>query len=164
MWGHKLTTLDTDSAEKIYRELYKTLGKAIGFQMARNIIKMGEDGFDQEAPVESLTALNDSLVTAFGKATAQVNSADLVYWEIEMNDLGANILAVMENSNLGKMSVHVLNKQSKDMGIDLNKLTEKDVSDLIDQLTVILPFFLGDEAGDVLAKIRRYSENRMAVV
>lgn len=67
-----MTTLDTDSAEKIYRELYKTLGKAIGFQMARNIIKMGEDGFDKEAPVESLTNLNDSLITAFGKATAQV--------------------------------------------------------------------------------------------
>lgn len=64
--------LDTNSAERIYRELYKTLGKAIGFQMARNIIKMGEDGFDKDAPVESLTSLNDSLITAFGKATAQV--------------------------------------------------------------------------------------------
>ena len=64
--------LDTASAERIYRELYKTLGKAIGFQMARNIIKMGEDGFDKEAPVESITSLNDALVTAFGKATAQV--------------------------------------------------------------------------------------------
>lgn len=70
--GSNLEILDTNSAEKIYRELYKTLGKAIGFQMARNIIKMGEDGFDREAPVESLTALNDSLVAAFGKATAQV--------------------------------------------------------------------------------------------
>jgi hypothetical protein len=67
-----LEIIDTDSAEKIYRELYKTLGKAIGFQMARNIIKMGEDGFDKDAPVESLTTLNDSLVAAFGRATAQV--------------------------------------------------------------------------------------------
>ncbi len=81
-----------------------------------------------------------------------------------MNDLGANILAVMENSNLGKMSVHVLNKQTRDMGIDLDNMTEKDVSTLIQQLRDILPFFLGDEARDVLAKIRRYSDNEMAVV
>ena len=67
-----MEVLDTNSAERIYRELYKTLGKAIGFQMARNIIKMGEEGFDRESPMESLGALNRSLVTAFGKTTAQV--------------------------------------------------------------------------------------------
>jgi hypothetical protein len=67
-----LEELDTESAEQIYRELYKTLGKAIGPQMARNIIKMGEEGFDKEHPVESLKSLNGSLVTAFGKTTAQV--------------------------------------------------------------------------------------------
>jgi hypothetical protein len=72
MWGHNLEILDTNSAERIYRELYKTLGKAIGFQMARNIIKMGEDGFDEGAPVESITNLNNSLEGAFGRATAQV--------------------------------------------------------------------------------------------
>ena len=64
--------LDTASAEQIYRELYKTLGKAIGPQMARNIIKMGDEGFDREQPVESLKSLNESLVTAFGKTTAHV--------------------------------------------------------------------------------------------
>lgn len=64
--------LDTASAEQIYRELYKTLGKAIGPQMARNIIKMGDEGFDREKPVESLKDLNESLVTAFGKTTAHV--------------------------------------------------------------------------------------------
>jgi len=67
-----LEVLDTNSAEKIYRELYKTLGKAIGFQMARNIINMGEDGFNKDAPVESLTSLNEALVKAFGNTTAQV--------------------------------------------------------------------------------------------
>ena len=67
-----MEVLDTDSAEKIYRELYKTLGKAIGIQMARNIIHMGEDGFDKNAPIESLEALNQSLVKAFGKTTAHV--------------------------------------------------------------------------------------------
>ena len=67
-----MEVLDTNAAERIYRELYKTLGKAIGFQMARNIIKMGEDGFNREAPVESLSALNKSLISAFGKTTAKV--------------------------------------------------------------------------------------------
>ncbi len=67
-----MEVLDTNSAERIYRELYKTLGKAIGFQMARNIIKMGEEGFDPQAPLESLANLNGSLVSAFGKTTAKV--------------------------------------------------------------------------------------------
>lgn len=67
-----MEVLDAESAEKIYRELYKTLGKAIGPQMARNIIRMGEGDFVKEAPSESLATLNASLITAFGKATAQV--------------------------------------------------------------------------------------------
>ena len=81
-----------------------------------------------------------------------------------MNDLGTNILAVMENSNLGEMSVHILHKQSKDIGIDLDNITERDVNTLIKQLSDILPFFLGDETREVLAKIRRYADNGMAVV
>jgi hypothetical protein len=67
-----LNVLDADSAEKIYRELYRTLGKAIGPQMARNILKMGESDFDKTDPSKSLESLNNCLVTAFGKATAQV--------------------------------------------------------------------------------------------
>ena len=67
-----MEVLDAESAEKIYRELYKTLGKAIGPQMARNIIKLGESDFEKEDASKSLAMLNTSLVTAFGKATAQV--------------------------------------------------------------------------------------------
>ena len=67
-----MDVLDADSAERIYRELYKTLGKAIGPQMARNILKMGEGDFDRSNPALSLGNLNTCLVTAFGKATAQV--------------------------------------------------------------------------------------------
>ncbi len=67
-----MEVLDAESAERIYRELYKTLGKAIGPQMARNILKMGESDFDKENPSKSLKTLNTSLITAFGKATAQV--------------------------------------------------------------------------------------------
>lgn len=67
-----MDVLDAESAERIYRELYRTLGKAIGPQMARNILKMGEGDFDRANPASSLKSLNESLVTAFGKATAQV--------------------------------------------------------------------------------------------
>ncbi len=67
-----MADLDPECAEQIYRELYKTLGKAIGFQMARNIVKMGEDGFNKEQPVDSILELNESLVNAFGKATAKI--------------------------------------------------------------------------------------------
>ena len=67
-----MNALNAESAEQIYRELYRTLGKAIGFQMARNIVKMGEDGFDKEKPVDSIVDLNESLISAFGKATAKI--------------------------------------------------------------------------------------------
>ncbi len=67
-----MNNLDPESAEQIYRELYRTLGKAIGFQMARNIVKMGEEGFDKDKPLDSIIELNDSLISAFGKATAKI--------------------------------------------------------------------------------------------
>jgi hypothetical protein len=72
-----------------------------------------------------------------------------------MNELGDNLLEVMEASTLGKMSVHVLNKQSEDLGIDLDLINKKDLRDLIKRLEDILPFFLGDESRAVLAKIRK---------
>ena len=40
--------------------------------MARNIFKMGEEGFNREQPVDSIKDLNESLVNAFGKATAKI--------------------------------------------------------------------------------------------
>ncbi|MEW5937885.1 MAG: hypothetical protein AB1665_08755 [Candidatus Thermoplasmatota archaeon] len=64
--------MDPDAAEKVYRELYKTLGRAIGFQMARNIVMMGEDGFKREDPEGSLKQLAQALITAFGKTTANI--------------------------------------------------------------------------------------------
>lgn len=72
-----------------------------------------------------------------------------------MNELGDSILEVMEASTLGKMSIHVLNKQSDDLGIDLDTITKKDLKDLIKRLEEILPFFLGADARTVLAKIRK---------
>jgi len=94
-----LEVLDTNSAEKIYRELYKTLGKAIGFQMARNIINMGEDGFNQDAPIESLETLNQALIKAFGKTTAQVMLSTSVKCSFE-EDKAQVIL-----SELGRLGV-----------------------------------------------------------
>lgn len=76
-----------------------------------------------------------------------------------MNELGVSILAVMEASTLGKMSIHVLNKQSQDLNIDLDTLSRKDLRTLIQRLEDILPFFLGEEARDVLAKIRKIEKS-----
>ena len=76
-----------------------------------------------------------------------------------MNTLGQNVLDIMQNSNLGVMSVHVLKKQSMDAGLDLNSLNKKDINKLSDKLRVVLPFFIGEEADDVLSKIKRLGNN-----
>ena len=76
-----------------------------------------------------------------------------------MNDLGESILAVMEDSTLGKMSIYVLNKQSYDIGIDLETISKKELVTLTKRLDDILPFFLGEEAKVVLSKIRKLGNN-----
>ncbi|MCK4757455.1 MAG: hypothetical protein KAS67_03285 [Thermoplasmata archaeon] len=76
-----------------------------------------------------------------------------------MNDLGKNVLGIMEDSNLGVMSIHVLKKQSGDAGIDLNSLNSRDIQTLMDKLKIVLPFFIGDEASQVLTKIKRLGDN-----
>ena len=98
-WGRVLNNLDAESAEQIYRELYRTLGKAIGFQMARNIVKMGEEGFDKEKPLESIADLNESLVSAFGKATAKIMLATSVRCCFEA-EKSALILEELQHSGL----------------------------------------------------------------
>ena len=81
-----------------------------------------------------------------------------------MNELGAKILAVMESSTLGKMSVHVLTKQSKDIGVDLDRITEEDILPLADKLSNVLPFFLGEETKTVLAGIRKLADDGVSVI
>lgn len=93
-----MNSLEPESAEQIYRELYRTLGKAIGFQMARNIVKMGEEGFDKDNPLDSIISLNESLTKAFGKATAQIMLTTSVRCCFD-NDKSAQLLK--ELSNLG---------------------------------------------------------------
>ena len=76
-----------------------------------------------------------------------------------MNPLGQIVLDIMQDSNLGVMSVHVLKKQSMDAGLDLSVLSRKDINKLSDKLKVVLPFFIGDEADDVLMRIKRLGNN-----
>ena len=76
-----------------------------------------------------------------------------------MNPLGQNVLDIMQDSNLGVMSIHVLKKQSTDAGLDLSTLSRRDINKLSDKLKVVLPFFIGEEADDVLIRIKRLGNN-----
>ena len=88
------------------------------------------------------------------------SSAGWAYWAIEMNELCASVLKVMESSSLGRMSKYVLSKQSMDLGIDLEELSHRDLGKLSEQLRSVLPFFLGEETDRVVSQIRRLGNNR----
>lgn len=70
----------------------------------------------------------------------------------------------MEQSPLGTMSVYILSKQTSDLGLDLENITSKEVIVLADQLSTVLPFFLGEDTRDIVVNIRRLGNNGMAVV
>ncbi len=76
-----------------------------------------------------------------------------------MNKLGESVLSIMEESNLGVMSIHVLKKQSMDAGLDLNALNPRDINILTEKLRIVLPFFIGSESDDVLMKVNRLGDN-----
>ena len=76
-----------------------------------------------------------------------------------MNELGQNVLTALEKSTLGKMSIHVLKKQSVDAGIDLNDITRGDIPRLVERLKAVLPFFIGEESGNVLINIKKLGNN-----
>ena len=76
-----------------------------------------------------------------------------------MNELGLNVLSTLEKSTLGKMSIHVLTKQSGDAGIDLDKITQGDIPKLVERLKAVLPFFIGEESGNVLIDIKKLGNN-----
>lgn len=65
---------------------------------------------------------------------------------------------------MGRMSVHILSKQTNDLGLDLENITSKDLIPLADQLSNVLPFFLGEDTRDIVVNIRRLGNNEMAVV
>jgi len=81
-----------------------------------------------------------------------------------MNELGTNVLKVLENSSLGRMSVYVLTKQSTDLGIDLENIKPGDITKLSARLKTVLPFFLGDETNEVLTQIRKLTNGRSMVM
>jgi hypothetical protein len=93
--------MDSASAEKIYRELYRTLSRAIGFQMARNIVNMGEEGFDKNDPDGSLKSLTESLNAAFGRTTTNIMLTTSVKACFE-GDQCKSVMDELKNLNLLK--------------------------------------------------------------
>jgi len=87
------------------------------------------------------------------------NLAGWGYWAIEMNELGTGILKVMERSSLGRMSVYVLSKQTKDLDIDLSTISQDEANMLANRLRFVLPFFLADETEEVIINIKKLVSN-----
>ena len=81
-----------------------------------------------------------------------------------MNDLGTGILEVMESSSLGRMSVYILSKQTRDLGIDLEIISQDEAIVLMGRLKTVLPFFLADETNDVIVNIRKFVSNDNMVI
>ncbi|MCK5024224.1 MAG: hypothetical protein KAR56_01245 [Thermoplasmata archaeon] len=73
-----------------------------------------------------------------------------------MNELGTGILKIMEKSSLGRMSVYILSKQTRDLGIDLDTISKDEAIVLVGRLKMVLPFFLADENFKVITNIRKY--------
>ncbi len=81
-----------------------------------------------------------------------------------MNELGTGILEVMERSSLGRMSVYILSKQTKDLGINLEAISQDEAIVLLGRLKTVLPFFLADETNEVIINIRKFVNNVNMVI
>ena len=81
-----------------------------------------------------------------------------------MNELGIGILEVMESSSLGRMSVYILSKQTKDLGINLDTISSDEAVVLLGRLKTVLPFFLADETNELIIKIRKFVNNGNMVI
>ena len=81
-----------------------------------------------------------------------------------MNELGTGILEVLENSSLGRMSVYILSKQTRDMGINLESISSDEAVLLMGRLKTVLPFFLADETNEVIMNIRKFVSNKNMVI
>ena len=81
-----------------------------------------------------------------------------------MNELGTGILEVMESSSLGSMSVYILSKQTRDLGINLESISQDDATILVNRLKAVLPFFLADETSELIINIRKYLNNKNTVI
>ena len=81
-----------------------------------------------------------------------------------MNELGTGILKVMESSSLGRMSVYILSKQTRDLDINLEVITQDEAIVLVGRLKTVLPFFLADETNELIIKIRKFVNNGNMVI
>ena len=81
-----------------------------------------------------------------------------------MNELGTGILEVMENSSLGRMSVYILSKQTKDLGINLEIISPDEATVLVGRFKTVLPFFLADETNEVITNIKKFVNNWEMVI
>jgi len=61
------TTIDHDSAVKLYKHLYRVVGESIGLQIAQNILKITDETFDEEKPIESICTLINAMKMGFGE-------------------------------------------------------------------------------------------------
>lgn len=81
-----------------------------------------------------------------------------------MNELGTGILKVMESSSLGRMSVYILSKQTKDLDINLEVISQDEAIVLLGRLKTVLPFFLADETNELIINIRKLVNNGNMVI
>jgi hypothetical protein len=72
-----------------------------------------------------------------------------------MNTLGRQMLRILEETPLKTMSVHMLNKQCEESGINIDDLKPQDLPILISRLEKILPFFIGNNTRKVIRQLQR---------
>ena len=62
------------------------------------------------------------------------------------------------------MSVYILSKQTKDLGINLEAISQDEANVLLARLKAVLPFFLADETNEVILNIRKFVRNENMVI
>ena len=78
-----------------------------------------------------------------------------------MNSLARQILKILEDTPLKTMSVHLLNKQCEEAGLDLDEMKVEDLPTLISRLEKILPFFIGSNTKMVLKHLKELNTGGM---
>ena len=81
-----------------------------------------------------------------------------------MNELSTNILMIMESSSLGRMSVYIISKQTTDLNINFDNISQDEAIVLAGRLKTVLPFFLADETNDLIMNIRKLVRNGNMVI
>ncbi len=71
-----------------------------------------------------------------------------------MNALARQMLKILEDTPLKSMSIHLLNKQCEETGLDIEMVKAEDLAVLISRLEKILPFFIGGRTNMVIEQFR----------